>query len=343
MGRRFRWTPGRVESVRFASRALAKNPLGDPSERDLFVYLPPGYDLAENARRRYPSIYFLSGFTGRGGMLLNASGWGEPLDRRLDRLIAARRMKPAIVVLPDCFTRFGGSQYLDSSATGRYETHLVRELVPWVDARYRTRPDGRHRAVIGKSSGGYGALVLGMRHPGVFGVVASHSGDAYFEYCYVPDFPHFLNAVREHGGVREFVRAFEAAPKKTHSMVKAMNIFAMASCYSPNRRATASFGVDLPFDLATGELVPAVWRRWLRCDPVRMASRHVRQLRKLRFLFLDCGLRDEFHLQWGARILSQELKRLRIRHVHQEFDDGHMDIPYRYDVSLPLLSRHLGG
>jgi enterochelin esterase family protein len=332
-----------VERVRFASRVLESNPLGDPAEREIYVYLPPGYHLPENARRRYPSIYMLSGFTGRGAMLLNATGWGEPLDRRLDRLVAAGKMRPAVVVLPDCFTRFGGSQYLDSPATGRYETHLVRELVPWVDARYRTRARARNRAVVGKSSGGYGALVLGMRHPEIFGVVASHSGDAYFEYCYLPDFPHFLNEVREHGGVRQFLRAFEVAPKKTGSLVKAMNVFAMASCYSPNRRARQSYGVELPFDLETGELRPAVWRRWLKWDPVRMAPLHARQLRRLRFLFLDCGLRDEFHLHWGARVLSSILRGLGVPHVHQEFDDGHMDISYRYDVSLPLVTRHLGG
>ena len=342
MPRKLRWTPGRVVQARFESRQLRGNPLGDPGDRDVFVYLPPGYDLEGNRRTRYPTVFVLSGFTGRGGMLLNATGWGEPLDRRLDRLIAAGRMKPAIVVLPDCFTRFGGSQYLDSSATGRYESHVVRELVPWVDAEFRTRPHGKHRAVMGKSSGGYGALVLGMRHPDVFGVVASHSGDAYFEYCYLPDFPHFVDQVRQHGSVRGFVQAFEAAPKKTHALVKAMNVFAMAACYSPNPRCKESFGVDLPFDLETGELRLAVWKRWLRWDPVRMAPRYARQLRKLRLLFVDCGLKDEFQLQWGARILSEKLAKLGVRHVHQEFDDGHMDISYRYDVSFPILSRHLG-
>jgi S-formylglutathione hydrolase FrmB len=218
----------------------------------------------------------------------------------------------------------------------------VRELVPWVDRTFRTLPGPRHRGIMGKSSGGYGAIVQAMKHPGVFGSVADHSGDAAFEYCYLPDFPRFLDQIRIHGGVRGFLRAFERAPKKTVPLMQALNILAMASCYSANPRSRETLGIDLPFDLETGALRSAVWRRWLAHDPVRMTARHVRNLRRLRCVFVDCGLRDEFNLQWGARILSRELSRLGIRHVHQEFDDGHMDIPYRFDVSLPLLSRHLG-
>ena len=118
-------------------------------------------------------------------------------------------MREAIVVMPDCFTRYGGSQYLNSSATGRYEDHLVRELVPSGRPHVRTMADPGARAVVGKSSGGYGALVLAMRHPDVFGLVASHSGDCYFEYCYLPDFPKCLDVLARHGGSAErFLRAW---------------------------------------------------------------------------------------------------------------------------------------
>ena len=342
MVRRLNWSRSRVETVRFDSKALKNNPLGDPSEREISIYLPPGYDKAAGEKHGFPVVYVLSGFSGRGKMMLNVSGWGEPLDRRLDRLIGSHQIRPMIAVLPDCFTRLGGSQYLDSTATGRYETHLIKELVPWVDANYHTLPKARHRAIMGKSSGGYGAFMQGMRHPDVFGVVACHSGDAAFEYVYFPDFPHFLDQVRIHGSIKRFVRSFDAAPKKTHSLIRAMNILAMAACYSPNPKAKETLGIDLPFDLETGHLRQEVWRRWLRHDPVRLVEKHTRHLRKLRYIFLDCGSRDEFNLFWGARMLSDELRRFKIKHVHQEFDDGHMDITYRFDTSLPMLSRHLG-
>jgi S-formylglutathione hydrolase FrmB len=269
-------------------------------------------------------------------MMLNATNWGEPLDVRLDRLYAEGRIGPMIVAMPDCFTRYGGSQYIDSSAVGRYAAYLVDEIVPFLDREFRTLGAARHRGVFGKSSGGYGAIVHGMLHPDVFGAFACHSGDMAFEYCYLPDFPKFLVQMEKHGGVAGFRRAFDAAPRKTHDMIGALNILAMAACYGPNPRRRP-LGFDLPVDLETGALDAAVWARWLEHDPLALAPRHAAALRRARLVFLDCGKRDEFNLQWGARQLAALLRTLRIQHVHEEFDDGHMDISYRFDRSLPLL------
>jgi len=243
--------------------------------------------------------------------------------------------------LPDCFTRYGGSQYLNSSAVGMYEHYVVRELVGHMDATFRTIRHPAARAVMGKSSGGYGALVLGTRHPDVFGLVACHSGDMYFEYCYFPDIPKYLSALPRHGGsTRAFLKGCEKAKNKSRpELMMMINLVAMAACYAPNPRA--ALGFDLPFDEKTGELRPGIWRRMVRWDPVRMAERHRRNLKKLIFLFLDCGTRDEFQLHHGARILSRKFHDWGIRHVFEEFDDGHMNIAYRYDRSLELLSRRL--
>jgi enterochelin esterase family protein len=325
---------GRVVHLDVQSRVLRGNPLGDPWRRRLPVYLPPGYD--DTAPARYPVLYALTGFTGRGAMLLNTTNWGEPLDARLDRLQAEGRIGPMIVVLPDCFTRYGGSQYVNSSAVGDYADHLLHEIVPLVDRTLRTLPLARHRGIFGKSSGGYGAIVHGMMHPEVFGAVACHSGDMAFEYCLFPDFPKLLQQIERHGSAPAFLRAFEAAPRKTNDLIAAINIFAMAACYAPNRRARP-LGFDLPFDPRTGAVDAGVWRRWLAHDPLRMLPRRVAALRRLRLLFLDCGRRDEFHLLWGARQMTAALRARGIRHVYEEFDDGHMDISYRYDRSLPHL------
>ena len=330
---------GRVVLERFESSTLRGNPLGYPHVRTVPVYLPPGYDEPGQARSRYPVVYVLTGFTGKGTMLLNESGWTEPLPRRLDRLIASGKVQPLIAVLPDCFTRYGGSQYLDSRAHGRYETHLVRELVPYIDRVYRTRAAAAHRAVLGKSSGGYGAIVQGLRHPDVFGALADHSGDAAFEYCYLPDFPKVCTAVWKAGSLEKWWRAFQRTPKKTWELLGVLNIIAMAAAYSPNPRKP--LGVDLPFDLETGALDERVWRRWLTWDPVRMVASHRAAARRLRLVYLDCGLRDQFNLQLGARILARELRAAGARVVHEEFDDDHLDIQYRYDRSFELLSKVL--
>ena len=316
---------------RLTSRVLAGNPLGDPTERDLYVYLPPGYDPAV----RYPALLAVVGYTGTGGSLFNIDHLVEPLHRRLDRLIAAGTCPPVIVAAPDCFTRVGGNQYLNSAGTGRYEDYLVDEIIPFVNATYSTLRWG----VFGKSSGGYGAIVLGMRRPEVFCAVADHSGDSCFELCYLSDFPAALDAFRAAGGPAAWLERYWADPShRRASHMKPLVCLGMAVHYSPNPDAPAAHAhVDWPFDLETGEFRPAVWERWRALDPVNMVDKHVANLRTLRAIFVDCGTKDEFALHWGARALVAKLRGHGIAVRHEEFDDGHMTIPYRYDASLPFL------
>src|SRR6185437_14228988 len=176
--------PVTIEMPVLESDVLRENPLGDPANRRLPVILPPDY---VESTRRYPVLVALTGFTGKGIMLLNEDSWQPNLAERLERLYAAG-MPHAIVVLPDCFTRYGGSQYINSGATGRYEDYVIDEIIPWVDAHYRTLATPQSRGVFGKSSGGYGSMILGMRHPETFGALACHSGDMFFELCYAPIF-----------------------------------------------------------------------------------------------------------------------------------------------------------
>ncbi len=319
---------GNIVLLRHESEVLKENPLGDPHIRDLFVYLPPDYN---DSNERYPAVYCLTGFTGRGKMLLNDNAFSPNMAERMDRLIAAGTIRPMIVVMPDCFTYYGGSQYINSTATGRYEDHLIDEIVPYVDENFRTYADRHSRAVMGKSSGGYGALIMGMRHSDVFGLACSTSGDAYFEYCYPHDFAAAFRAIN--GDPVGFMKRFWAEEKKPKNFHAALNTIGMSACYSPNG---TSF--DLPFDLQTGEIRSGVWERWLEHDPVRLVEKHLENLKSLRLLYLDAGSRDEFNLDVGARILAGRLTENGIEHIHEEFDDGHMGISYRYDRSLQLIS-----
>jgi S-formylglutathione hydrolase FrmB len=329
---------GRVVIETIESRVLQGNPLGDAPVRRVPVYLPEGYD---NGDARYPVAYMLTGFSGRGMMLLNDTSFDENLPERLDRLIGSRVIQPMIVVMPDCFTRLGGSQYLNSSATGRYEDHVVDELVPAIDARYRTRAEAGQRAVLGKSSGGYGSVVLAMRHPGVFGLMACHSGDMYFEYCYKPDLLSYVKAIGKWGGLDGFLRDLLTIRPRGKDFWPTLNIVAMASCYSPN--PDAPHGFDVPVD-EHGALREDVWARWLEWDPVFMLGHepYAQALRGLKLCFLDCGTQDEFNLNLGARIFTQRLTARGIMHRYEEFEDGHMGIQYRYDVSLKVISDALG-
>ena len=117
-----------------------------------------------------------------------------------------------------------------------------------------------------------------------------------------------------------------------------MNL-AMAATYDPDPRAPNGFRV--PFNLETGEVIPERWRAWRRHDPVNMVARHRAALKTLRGIYIDCGWRDQYHIHYGARLLSARLSAARVGHRYEEFDDNHSDIDYRMDVSLPFLYRAL--
>jgi len=325
----------RVIIEKFDSVVLKGNPLGDPSEREVSIYIPPGYDA--NSDSKYPVVYGLVGFGGTGRMLFNIDPFMENLQAKMDRLIATGKSGPMIIAAVDCFTKLGGCQYINSAAVGRYEDYIIDEVVRFVESRYRCD----RRAIWGKSSGGFGAIVLGMRHPEIFSALADHSGDAGFEYCYPPDFPAALKAFREAGGPKAWFDGFWSKPnRKQKEDFPVLDALAMAAHYSPNLDSP-HMGIDFPFDLETGEWRDEVWAQWKNWDPVRMAERYADNLRKLRLIYIDCGTKDEFNLQWGARMLHSKLSKLGIEHSYEEFDDGHMNITYRYDVSLPKLYQAL--
>ena len=320
---------GTVVTLQHKSEILKNNPLGDKFIRDVIVYLPPDYDES----KFYPSVYGLTGFTGRGKMLLNDSAFTPNVAERMDKLIAENKIKPMIAVMPDCFTHYGGSQYINSSATGNYEDYLTQEIVPFVDENFRTMRDKNSRAVMGKSSGGYGALIMAMRHSNLFGLACSTSGDAYFEHCYLSDIPKAFRAIK--GNPKKLIEKFwDEDAKKGKDDFSGLNIIGMSACYSPNG---ADF--DLPFDLQTGEIRAEIWAKWLKHDPVRLVEKYAENLKSLKLLYIDARTRDEFALDIGAKILCERLKKFDVPHIHEEFDDGHFNISYRQNRSLELISQ----
>lgn len=322
---------GRVETPTIDSAALADNRLGDPAQREVPVYLPPGCAAPGAA---FPVIFMLAGFTGRGEKFLDTHPWHKGVALRYDELIAAGKAPPAILVMPDCFTRMGGSQYVNSSFVGNYEDHVVRELMPFVDEHYPTLV-GR-RGVIGKSSGGFGAMRLSMRHPDVFPAAASISGDCHFEYGYATEFLAALRGLEASGGdARRFLETFFSNPKLDGDGHAVINTLAMSACYSPN--PDSALGFDLPFELETGRRIDDVWNRWLAFDPVVMIESHADAWKRLEWLHLECGKRDEFHLQFGLRILRERLIALDVPHEHEEFEGGHFGTDDRYLELLPRM------
>jgi len=307
------------------------------------------------------------GFTGAGLAHLNWRPFSDNVAERAARLIHDGRMGQAILVLPDCYTSLGGNQYVNSSAIGRYADYLLQEIVPFVDREFRTLASREHRGCFGKSSGGYGAMIHGMRYARHWGAIANHSGDAYFDFVYRADWPNTLGELAKHrrparkagrvapprdtaverglaeglddGRVRRFLESVWKKPKVSSAEVHAIMNLCMAATYDPD--PAVPLGFRLPFHLETGELIEQRWRRWLAHDPVRLVERHADDLRSLKGIYMDCGWRDQYHIHYGCRQLSRRLAAAGVAHRYEEFDDDHSDVDYRMDVSLPFLYRAL--
>ncbi len=357
---------GRIVTLMHDSTVLKDNPLGDPTRRRVSVYLPAAYASARNRERRFVTLYDLAGFTGSGLSHLNWRNFDENLPEKLDRLIATKRMPPVIVVFPDCFTRLGGNQYINSSAIGHYADYLNQEIVPFVDSEFRTLASAAHRGCFGKSSGGYGAMRMGMAYPEIWGAIANHSGDAYFDFVYGAEWPAVLTHLQsfakpqlktgkqsvtpqlvpgeDDGRVKRFLTFVAETPPNgekplSSGDVMTLMLLAMAATYDPDPAAPNDF--YLPYDLCTGERIEARWRQWLKHDPVNMVRASTRRLAQLKGIFIDCGSRDQFHIHFGSRQLSMQLTQHGIAHRYEEFSGTHSGIDYRMDVSLPFLAKAL--
>jgi enterochelin esterase-like enzyme len=332
---------GELVTLTIDSAALRDNLLGDPASRQVLIYLPPDYHTSD---AHYPMFVDLASFSSSGLRRVAWTGFGESAPQRLDRLVASGAMGPVIAVFPDCFTTLGGNQYVDSPVTGRWATFLTDELVPRVASQFRVIPGRDGRALYGKSSGGYGALVHGMRRADVWGAVACHSGDMAFDLVYRPDLPRALDVLARHGGsVSTFLARIASSQKLSGPEFTALTIIAMAASYDP--QPGEPDGVRLPVDAHTCELDPAAWSRWLAHDPLHLIDdpRSQQNLRQLRGLYLDCGSRDQYMLHYGARALARKLQAAGIDHLHEEFPDDHNNTDYRLDVSLPYLYNALVG
>ena len=329
---------GRVDLHRFPSRFLEGNPWGDPVERDLPVYVPPS-----GVTEGKPLLLLLTGYTGAGWMHFQRPRFlTDSIVGRVDRLIDEGKAAECVVVGPDCLTTLGGSQYLNSTATGRYEDYVMKEILPWVHEQYETGPV----AVMGTSSGGYGTLSLALRHPDVLRAAGSNAGDSGFEYCYLPEFPIAFRTIRKAGGPEALLRTVLAEPISAFGphqpQVQSLEMMGYASCYSPIESEPGAF--DLPFDLESGELRQDVWERWLAHDPVRMirTERYRDALRRLSYVYVDAGTRDEYFLDVGARIFATTARRQGVTVDFEEFDGVHADGGPRYEVIVPRLLSALG-
>jgi hypothetical protein len=327
---------GVLDRLVVESELLADNPLGDAARRPLYVYRPPGVEI--DHPRALPVVYVIQGYTGQLDMWLNRTAFEPTMIERVDGLFAAGECPDALVVFVDCWTSFGGSQFLNSLSLGRYQDYLCDEVVAFVDERYPTLADRESRGLSGKSSGGYGAMVVPMMRPDVFSALASHAGDALFECCYLPSHPEVARTLRDKfdGSYEVFFERLAAAEQMDWELLGSpLEAYGYAAAYTPDPSNPGK--ALLPFDIATGRLHNDVWAQWLDKDPVRMARPHADALRSMRRIYLDAGGRDEYYLDLGAQAFAAELDAIGVEHTLELFDAKHGGITFRYPGAIREL------
>ncbi|MFT3729368.1 MAG: alpha/beta hydrolase-fold protein [Terricaulis sp.] len=334
MRRDFTLPRGEVHRLVHKSDVLAGNPLGDPTERDLIVWTPPNWKPSESL----PILVDLKGYMSSALAHANWNPSAENVPERLDRL-THEGMPRVVVVLPDCFTKLFGNQYLNSVGTGRYADYICGEIVPFVEQKFNCGGKGR-RGVFGKSSGGYGAAWHGLHRADFWDAISINSGDMGFDALYIPALLEDLPLLAKHGNsIEKMWKATLARKKSSFREQVAMMDFAQSAFYDPD--PTQFMSMQLPLDPYTGEFIPERWSNWLAHDPVVMFDEKGSELKKLKLIYMDCGDHDNFRIHLGMRRFAKKLKAAGIAHTYEEFDDDHMDVDYRMDVFLPVLAKAL--
>jgi enterochelin esterase-like enzyme len=280
--------PVTVEHIQVHAPSIEGNLEGESADRDVIVFLPPGY--AQHKRQRYPVVYALHGFS------IGAEQWTHEIHvpQTIEGAFALGA-KPMIVVLPDSKTVYGGSMYSRSQTTGDFETFIARDLVAYIDAHYRTFPNRESRGLVGHSMGGYGALRIGMKYPDVFGALYVMS-------------PCCLS-VRRPDSTAPQEQAFEKAVAGMKSPADAadFNFFwkaqlASAAAWSPDPKNPPLY-LDLP--VKDGKVQPDVLAKWDANSPLAFIDQYIGNLRRYRAIAMDVG--DEDMLRFGAIQVHQIL------------------------------------
>lgn len=323
---RFAFAGSTVEVITVHGKSLEGNLSGDPADRSVSVYLPPGY--ASEKSRRYPVVYLLHGFTDSDEKWFRSEKHWIHLQEVLDKAIAAGA-KEMIVVMPNAFTRFQGSMYSNSVTVGDWETFVARELVAYIDSRYRTVPNAQSRGLAGHSMGGYGTLRIGMKFPDVFSSIYALS-------------PCCLGANLDprQGGERYAKAAAIRDPNEIAAAdfgTKAA--LASGAAWSPNPSNGPLF-LDLPWK--NGEFQPEVAAKWAANAPLAMIDQYIPNLKRLKAIAADAGDKD-VGIAATVRVLDAALARYGIAHFSEIYEGNHVNgVAGRIEKHLmPFFSKNL--
>src|SRR6185503_3766468 len=309
---------GRLVREKVHGKSLEKTLTGEAADRNVSIYLPPSYDTSPV--KRYPVLYLLHGITDTDETWTKPWAKDDPwssLPGVMNRGIAEKRFGEIIVVMPDEKTNWGGSFYTNSVVTGNWEDFTVRDLVSYIDGKYRTLARTSSRGIAGHSMGGYGAIKLGMKYPEVYSVVYGINPAVLgWGQDLSPENPGFSFLLTKKPTTPEQV---------SEGGFYALGIVIVAQAFSPNPNQGPLF-IDLPFALVDGKPQPAEpgYTRWSENMPLNMVDKYAANLKKLRGIRFDSGYEDQFkHIPPTSRALSAALTKAGVDHVFEEYNGDH--------------------
>jgi enterochelin esterase-like enzyme len=313
--------PVAVERIKVHGASLEGNLEGNTADREVLVFLPPGY--AAQKTRRYPVVYALHGYS------IGAEQWSKEI--HVPQTIEgafAQGAQDMIVVLPDSKTVHNGSMYSSSATTGDFEQFISRDLVAYIDAHYRTIPDRASRGLVGHSMGGYGASRIGMKHSDVFGALYIMS-------------PCCLSGRRAGPANPETEKALDAVKTPADSAKLPFGLraqLASAAAWSPNPKKPPLY-LDLPVE--NGEVRQDVIAKWAANAPLAFIDQYIGNLRQYRAIAIDVG--DQDGLRVDTAKMHDVLDTYGIAHTFEIYHGTHTSaVADRFQNHvMPFFSKNL--
>ncbi len=301
------------------SNILKNNPLNDEFKREIIR-------IENNIDDNTPVFIGLAGFFGSSRSFMNKSYTNIDFYGILKIL---KEKYGFIFILPDTMTYYRGNQYVNSPAVGNYEDFLTTEVVNYIMEKYGKRDI----FLFGKSSGGFGSIMLSIRHGDIFKGFIDISGDSYFTYSYMQDFPAAYSVLKKNG-LKVFLNEFNNKFIHTQDELTAMNIIAMSAFYSFNDK-----DFDLPFNLTDGSINEEIWNKWLSYDPVKVLQQKFRNIEGKKII-LQTGIYDEYKMYIGMNMIHNILNEKNIEHKYMEYPAGHFNTNHFYLDSFPEILKN---
>jgi S-formylglutathione hydrolase FrmB len=301
-----------ADILEFTSTNLQSNPLGDPATRRALICAPA--DLTSSSPA--PIVYYLPGFGNSAEKFIKSKAMWQVFTEKV-----SKEVRPMRLVIIDGHNHWGGSQYVNSSAQGNYADYICNELVPFVEARYSAPKTGIRRIIAGHSSGGFGALRLGIYKPGLFDGVIAMSPDSYFQVTHLPLVRVASCSNAPLSEINELMHAGGAKPlPKDGDLVYAIALCAAYCPVGPNHPGEFEWLYD-----ENHKWRPEVWQRWINADPLTIVQKNKKAFLPTQSVFLEGAAQDQFKANIGARAIYEVMKDRATRSTFREPPGKHSD------------------